>query len=148
MSAPRPRPAPNLGPGRSPGSLGRPGARGVGARGPVPASPDAVDALIDWARSAKMARLLIEPKAPAAFSDALAEPRFPSPTPTQSQHTRIVQLRPPDDLPKGFRHGRRYNIRTGLRRGVVVKEGKDAAELARQSAAVERRESIYLPGRR
>jgi lipid II:glycine glycyltransferase (peptidoglycan interpeptide bridge formation enzyme) len=47
-----------------------------------------------------------------------------------------------------FRHGRRYNIRTGEKRGVVVEEGKDAAELERQSQAVERRESINLPGRR
>ena len=49
---------------------------------------------------------------------------------------------------KSFRHGRRYNIRTGLKRGVVVTEGKDATELERQSAAVERRESINLPDRR
>ena len=56
-------------------------------------------------------------------------------------------MRPPDELLKTFRHGRRYNIRAGLRRGVVVEEGKDAAELARQSAAVERRESINLPDR-
>src|SRR4029077_2869982 len=42
---------------------------------------------------------------------------------------------------------RRYNIRTGIKRGGVVDETKDAAELARQSAAVERRESISLPDR-
>jgi FemAB family len=117
-------------------------------RGPVPASPEALDALVDWARSAKMARLLIEPEAPEALTDALAERRFSSTAPTQPQHTRILQLRPPDEMLKSFRHGRRYNIRAGLRRGAVLKEGKDAAELARQSAAVERRESINLPDRR
>jgi hypothetical protein len=116
-------------------------------RGPVPASPDALGALIDWARGAKIARLLIEPEAPAALSDALAKRGFSSTAPTQPQHTRILKLRPPDEMLKSFRHGRRYNIRAGLRRGVVVKEGKDAAELARQSAAVERRESINLPDR-
>jgi FemAB family len=117
-------------------------------RGPVPAGPEAVDALIDWARGTKMARLLIEPEGPAALTDALAERGFSSTAPIQPQHTRILTLRPPDEMLKSFRHGRRYNIRAGLRRGVVVKEGMDAPELARQSAAVERRESIKLPDRR
>src|SRR4029077_8267330 len=65
--------------------------------------------------------------------------------PTQPEHTRIVTLRPPDELLATFKHGRRYNIRAGLRRGVTIEEGRDAAELGRQSAAVERRESINLP---
>jgi lipid II:glycine glycyltransferase (peptidoglycan interpeptide bridge formation enzyme) len=114
-------------------------------RGPVPATAEAIDALVEWARGARMARLVIEPEAPAAFEDALSNQGFVAITPTQPQHTRILELRPPDELLKSFRHGRRYNIRAGLRRGVAVKEGKDAAELARQSAAVERRESIHLP---
>ena len=117
-------------------------------RGPVPASAEAIDAIVDWARGAKIARLVIEPEAPADLGEALAERGFASIAPTQPQHTRIIQLRPPDELLKSFRHGRRYNIRAGLRRGVAVKEGKDGAELARQSAAVERRESIHLPDRR
>ncbi len=116
-------------------------------RGPVPASHEAIDALVEWARGAKLARLLIEPEGPAALAGALSERRFSSTAPTQPQHTRILQLRPPDEMLKSFRHGRRYNIRAGLRRGVIVKESKDAAELARQSAAVERRESINLPDR-
>jgi len=116
-------------------------------RGPVPATAEAADALVEWARAARMARLLVEPEAPAAFADDLAQRHFSTTAPTQPQHTRILQLRSPDELLKTFRHGRRYNIRAGLRRGVVVKEGKDAAELARQSAAVERRESIHLPDR-
>jgi len=117
-------------------------------RGPAPATAPAVDALVEWARSAKMARLLIEPEAPEGLSDELAARDFSATSPTQPQHTRIVRLESPDEMLKSFRHGRRYNIRAGLRRGVVVKEGKDAAELARQSAAVERRESIHLPDRR
>src|SRR5437879_13765573 len=68
--------------------------------------------------------------------------------PTQPAHTRIVKLMPPDQLLASFHHGRRYNIRAGLRRGVMVEEDVDAAELERQSAAVERRESINLPDRR
>jgi hypothetical protein len=117
-------------------------------RGPVPATAEPIDALVEWARSAKIARLVIEPEAPPELVDTLAERGFASVAPTQPRHTRIIQLRPPDELLKSFRHGRRYNIRAGLRRGVVVKEGKDGAELARQSAAVERRESIHLPDRR
>ena len=117
-------------------------------RGPVPATAEAVDELVDWARGAAMARIVIEPEAPADFTELLTERSFAPLAQTQPQHTRIIPLRPPDELLKSFRHGRRYNIRAGLRRGVVVKEGKDAAELARQSAAVEQRESIHLPDRR
>jgi lipid II:glycine glycyltransferase (peptidoglycan interpeptide bridge formation enzyme) len=116
-------------------------------RGPAPATADAVDALVEWARAARMARLIIEPEAPPALAEALAGRNFSAAAPIQPEHTRIVSLRPPEEMLKTFRHGRRYNIRAGLRRGVVVKEGKDAAELGRQSAAVERRESIHLPDR-
>jgi len=117
-------------------------------RGPVPATAEAIDSLIGWSREFGIARLVIEPEAPESFADVLTEKRFTQTTPIQPQHTRILQLQTPDELLKTFRHGRRYNIRTGIKRGVVVEEGKDAAELARQSAAVERRESIHLPDRR
>src|SRR6202165_1170201 len=117
-------------------------------RGPVPASPKAMDALVEWARRAKVARLVVEPEAPATFGYTLTERGFESMGSPPPQHSRILELRPPDELLKTFKHGRRYNIRAGLRRGVLVTEGKDGAELARQSAAVERRESIHLPGRR
>jgi lipid II:glycine glycyltransferase (peptidoglycan interpeptide bridge formation enzyme) len=116
-------------------------------RGPAPATADAVDALVEWSRAARVARLVIEPEAPPALAEALAERSFAAAAPIQPEHTRIVGLKPPEELLKTFRHGRRYNIRAGLRRGVVVREGKDAAELGRQSAAVERRESIHLPDR-
>ncbi len=92
--------------------------------------------------------MVVEPEASKDLRDALKERGFTRTTPTQPQHTRIIKLLPPEKLLATFRHGRRYNIRTGLKRGVVVEEGKDAAELARQSAAVERRQSINLPDRR
>ncbi len=117
-------------------------------RGPVPATPDAIDSLIDWSRNSRVARLVVEPEAPESLAEILTEKRFTRVAPTQPQHTRILKLLPPNELLATFRHGRRYNIRTGVKRGVVVDEGKDAAELARQSAAVERRESIHLPDRR
>ncbi len=116
-------------------------------RGPVPASVEAIDALVEWARDAKVARLIVEPEAPVGLTDALSERGFSAVASIQPQHTRILRLRQTDEMLKAFKHGRRYNIRAGLLRGGVVKEGKDAAELARQSAAVERRESINLPDR-
>lgn len=117
-------------------------------RGPVPASPDAIDALVIWARGNGIARLVIEPEAPSSLTDALTMRRFAPAAPVQPNHTRILRLGPPGEMLKGFRHGRRYNIRAGLRRGVIVEEGQDALELARQSAAVERREGINLPDQR
>jgi len=117
-------------------------------RGPVPASPEAVDALLVWARGSRVAKIVIEPEASKDLRDALKEMGFSRTAPTQPRHTRILKLLPPEKLLATFRHGRRYNIRTGLKRGVVVEEGKDAGELARQSAAVERRESINLPDRK
>jgi hypothetical protein len=116
-------------------------------RGPVPASPDAIGALIDWARATKVARITVEPEAAMDFGGAMSERGFKPIAPVQPQHTRILKLAPPAQMLATFKHGRRYNIRAGERRGVVVEEGKDAAELERQSAAVERRESISLPAK-
>src|SRR5690349_24310361 len=98
-------------------------------RGPVPASPDAVDALIDWARATKVARITVEPEAPMDFGGVMSERGFKPVAPVQPQHTRILKLAPPDQMLASFKHGRRYNIRAGERRGVVVDEGKDATEL-------------------
>lgn len=117
-------------------------------RGPVPATPESLEKLREWARSSGMATIVVEPEGPETLKNALIEQGFVSVAPTQPQHTRIVKLLPNDQLLATFRHGRRYNIRTGIKRGVTVEEGTDAAELARQSAAVERRESIRLPDRR
>ena len=117
-------------------------------RGPVPATPEAVDSVVDMCRRSRVARLVVEPEAGEDFGEVLAERGFKRIAATQPQHTRIVKLIPPDELLKTFHHGRRYNIRTGVKRRVVVEEGADAAELAHQSAAVERRERINLPNRR
>ena len=116
-------------------------------RGPVPATRDAIAHLTEWARERKVARLRIEPEASPDLDGELQAQGFKSVAPVQPSHSAILDLKPPDELLKTFRHGRRYNIRAGLRRGTVAEEGKDAAELERQSAAVARRESIKLPGR-
>ncbi|HKW71480.1 MAG TPA: peptidoglycan bridge formation glycyltransferase FemA/FemB family protein [Candidatus Dormibacteraeota bacterium] len=117
-------------------------------RGPVPATAEAIDGLIEFAKAKGYARLVVEPEAPPDFAAALEKNGFASIAPTQPQHTRILDLGPPEELLANFKHGRRYNIRAGLKRGVAIEEGSDAGELARQSAAVERRESIHLPDRR
>jgi len=116
-------------------------------RGPVPASPNAISALIDWARAARVARITVEPEAVSDFGDVMSEHGFKAAAPVQPQNTRILKLAPPERMLATFKHGRRYNIRAGERRGVLVEEGRDAAELERQSAAVERRESISLPAK-
>jgi lipid II:glycine glycyltransferase (peptidoglycan interpeptide bridge formation enzyme) len=90
---------------------------------------------------------MVEPEAPLEFGEVMAKRGFTRAVAVQPQHTRIVHLAPPAEMLATFKHGRRYNIRAGERRGVVIEEGKDAAELERQSAAVERRESIHLPAR-
>lgn len=136
------------------GALASVQLRGVGPvheayvpRGPVPASPEAISALVDWAKSVRVARMVVEPEAPLDFGGVMAERGFKPAAPTQPQHTRILKLARPAEMLASFKHGRRYNLRAGERRGVVVEEGKDAGELERQSAAVERRESIHLPAR-
>lgn len=128
--------------------------RGVGwvreayvPRGPVPATAAAIEALVKWASSARVARLVVEPEAGREFTDVLTTNGLVAATPIQPQHTRILKLGQPAQMLASFKHGRRYNIRAGERRGVIVDEGKDADELERQSAAVERREAISLPSK-
>jgi len=117
-------------------------------RGPVPSNAVTLRALVEWARERGFARLRVEPDAGPELMDDLRTTGFAQTRPTQPDHTSILTLRPPEELLKTFKHGRRYNIRAGLRRGVTVEEGRDAAELHRQSAAVERRAAINLPDRR
>src|ERR1700716_1725327 len=45
-------------------------------RGPVPATAEAIGALVDWARAAKVARITVEPEAPADFGLAMKERGF------------------------------------------------------------------------
>lgn len=138
-----------------PGAMASVQVRGLGPlreayvpRGPVPSTPAAVQALVDWARERGFAKLRVEPDAGPDLAADMRAMGFAASEPTQPEHTSLLMLRDTDELLKTFKRGRRYNIRAGLRRGVVVEEGKDAAELDRQSAAVERRASIDLPDRR
>src|SRR5229473_277331 len=63
-------------------------------RGPVPASPEAVAALVDWARSAKVARMVVEPEAPLEFGEVMRVRGFNRTAAVQPQHTRILRLAP------------------------------------------------------
>jgi lipid II:glycine glycyltransferase (peptidoglycan interpeptide bridge formation enzyme) len=116
-------------------------------RGPVPARAASIDALVEWARSRKVAKLKVEPDAPAEFASVLQERGLHSVSAVQPPASRILTLGPEADMLAGMRQGTRYNIRLAEKKGVVVEEGRDAAELERQSAAVEARESIDLPRR-
>src|SRR5258708_19719759 len=88
-------------------------------RGPVPASVEAIDALVEWARDAKIARLLLEPEAPLGLTDALSERGFSAVAPIQPQHTRILQLPPPNEMLNTFNPRLRYTTRPGLRPACV-----------------------------
>jgi lipid II:glycine glycyltransferase (peptidoglycan interpeptide bridge formation enzyme) len=116
-------------------------------RGPVPATPEALDGLIAWARNESVARLVVEPEAPEELKESLTERGFARTAPTQPQHTRIIELGPLETTLSRFDHRTRYNIRLAERRGVMIEEGADATELARQSKRVEERTRITLPGR-
>jgi lipid II:glycine glycyltransferase (peptidoglycan interpeptide bridge formation enzyme) len=115
-------------------------------RGPVPATSEAMEALVAWAGAKRFASLRVEPDGPAEFGGVLRALGFASVEPTQPANTRIVGLGDPATVLAAFDRGTRYNIRLAERRGVAVEEGSDAAVLAQQSAAVEEREAISLPG--
>jgi hypothetical protein len=126
--------------------------RGVGPvreayvpRGPVPATREAIEALVAWSRTRRFARLRVEPEAPVEFAAVLRELGFAAAESTQPANTRIVPLGDEAGLLAALDRGTRYNIRLAERRGVLVEEGSDAAVLARQSAAVEERSAISLP---
>jgi len=115
-------------------------------RGPVPATPGAVQQLVGWARDMRISRLRVEPEAPAGLGAELRELGFESIAPTQPANSRVVTLGEPAAVLASFDRGTRYNIRLAERRGVQVEETADAATLAKLSEAVEQRESINLPG--
>jgi peptidoglycan pentaglycine glycine transferase (the first glycine) len=128
--------------------------RGVGPlreayvpRGPVPATADSLASLARWAKERGLVRIRVEPDAPPALGDQLRELGFTRVQPVQPERTRILELGAPDAVLARIDRGTRYNIRLAERRGVVVEEGRDAAELVEQSKWVAAREAISLPSR-
>lgn len=113
-------------------------------RGPVPASAGAVAELADWARERGLARLRVEPEAPAELGEALTELGFRPAVAVQPRHTQIVSLGSEDEMLAAFKPKHRYNIRLAARRGVTVDEGVDAAEMCSQSQGTAQRQGIAL----
>jgi lipid II:glycine glycyltransferase (peptidoglycan interpeptide bridge formation enzyme) len=64
----------------------------------------------------------------------------------QPEHTLIVPLGPEEQMLASFRPKHRYNIRLALRKGVVVEEGDDIAQLHRQHGYTAARQGINAAG--
>ncbi len=116
-------------------------------RAPVPATAEAVDALVAWADEHGLARLRLEPEAPSDFASCLRERGFVPAAALHPEHTLIVPLGPPEEMLASFKPKHRYNIRLAERRGVVVEEGADASELERQHAVTAERQGIKAAAR-
>jgi lipid II:glycine glycyltransferase (peptidoglycan interpeptide bridge formation enzyme) len=111
-------------------------------RGPVPATAEAIAALVEWARGRRLVRLRVEPEAGAGLGAELADRGFAPATAMHPVHTSIVPLGPEDEMLRSFKPKHRYNIRLAARRGVAVSETGDVAELHRQHAHTARRQGI------
>lgn len=114
-------------------------------RGPVPATSASVTELADWARDQRLARLRVEPEAPASFGAELSQLGWRPASAFQPRHTVIVALASDEEMLDSFKPKHRYNVRLALRRGVGVEVGADAAELWRQSQGTAQRQDISLP---
>ena len=115
-------------------------------RGPVPPVPSALAELARWARDRRLARLRVDAEAPAVLAADLRALGFRPGRQREPRHTLLVPLAEPERMLAGFKPKHRYNIRLAQRRGVEVEEGRDAAELHRQSVATRSRQGISLPG--
>src|SRR5947209_7641040 len=84
-------------------------------RGPVPPTGEVIAELVDAARREGVARLRVEPDAPAEFGAVLRALGFtprPDASPQQPAHTAVVELRGgEDELLASFKPKTRYNIR-------------------------------------
>lgn len=115
-------------------------------RGPVPSDRAGLEALVGWARERKVARLRVEPETGIGIQPILRELGFKPAPQVQPQHTMVISLAgTEEEVMASFNRGTRYNIRLAQKRGVEVVEGRDAAEMARQSAASASRQGIRLP---
>lgn len=117
-------------------------------RGPLPADAAGLDALVEWARGRGLARLRVEPEAPASLAPLLRERGFRPAPALHPGHTLIVPLADEDEMLARFKAKHRYNIRLAEKRGVTVEEGADPGELERQHAVTAERQGIRPPSRR
>ena len=110
-------------------------------RGPVPATRAVVDELAAWAGSKGLARLRLEPDAPESFGADLRGLGFQPAPHLHPPHSMLVHLGPdPEAMLATFKPKHRYNVRLAERKGVVVEEATDAAELVRLGAQTAERQ--------
>jgi lipid II:glycine glycyltransferase (peptidoglycan interpeptide bridge formation enzyme) len=114
-------------------------------RGPVPADGATLGTLVQWARERGLARLRVEPPVGTELAGVLREQGFRPAPQVQPQYTMILKLAEEETVMASFNRGTRYNIRLAAKRGVVVEEGADANEMARQAGASASRQGIRLP---
>jgi peptidoglycan biosynthesis/recognition FemAB-like protein len=113
--------------------------------GPVPATGQAIDELVAWARARRFSRLRISPDAPPDGLDLEAR-GFQHRPAEDSGHTLVVSLAPDDVLLASFRPKTRASIRRAIQRGVTVERGNEPEVLGRLAAMTAARQRIYLPG--
>jgi hypothetical protein len=114
-------------------------------RGPVPATPEALAALVRWSKERRFARLRVEPEAGPELAEAMRQLGFRPVPAMHPPETVIVPLAPEEEMLARFKPKHRYNLRLGIKKGVEVEEGTDAEELVRQSDVTARRQGISLP---
>ena len=119
-------------------------ARAYVPRGPVPATRAVVADLVEWARGRRLARLRVEPEAPAEFADELRELGFRPATTMHPSRTLVVSLRDGHTVGTLDSRRRRLRRRDGLfgvrrRRSQCRRGGRSASMLRRGIRAVPRK---------
>lgn len=119
--------------------------RGYVPRGPVPATPEVIEELSEWAVAHGLVRMRIEPEAETALEGNLRSLGFLPTGALHPAHTTIVPLGPPASMLAGFKPKHRYNVNLALNRGVEVEVGADAVEMRRQVGWVTSRSGLPMP---
>jgi lipid II:glycine glycyltransferase (peptidoglycan interpeptide bridge formation enzyme) len=111
-------------------------------RGPLPVEARVLEELVAWARARGLARIVVEPDAGPEAVEELGGAGFRPAAGRQPEQTLMVPLVDPEAMLASFKPKHRYNIRLAARHGVVVEEGEDVEEMARQQAATATRQGI------
>ena len=114
-------------------------------RGPVPATPDVIEELAEWAAAHGFVRVRIEPEADGALEGSMRGLGFQKTGALHPAHTAIVPLGPGPQMLAGFKPKHRYNVNLALARGVEVDMGADADEMRRQVEGVITRRGLPMP---
>jgi len=114
-------------------------------RGPVPASREALSALVEWARDRHLSGISVEPEAGEELIPTLQGLGFGPAAELHPRTTLLVPLAEEDAMLSQLKPKHRYNLRLALRKGVEVEAGDDAHELHRQSVQTGVRQGISVP---